>query len=621
MARCGCASGCSCLVVGAPPIVVYGNGSPGAPFTVGISYGNQTGCAGIAACVADNLGAGLTYDEATAKIQAMISRDPSNGLTFGSDSGLFAAGGGGGGATCQKSVATLPVAPGVTGAYSVAALINPYNSPFGLEYCLANEIDIVHFIAAATSDNVAWVSEYDAGQVNAGRSSIYETAYARYLDSATIKSVVNYAGDPNDPFSGGTVAARVPGSGWYGWLAPNYQQPLVSDFLARMDGKAVALIDCHDAGDPTNVEADNIQAVLRAVRDYCAQAWTMMGVRSIANASTVINAGVEPIMMPTYPATWGTTTLPYTVAALQAAAIHWIALPYFYADSVFTTYKNAGFQVLMTGATRHADKTRLTTLGVRGFLGNDPVYTRGPATRDYRRAQDPWSQRRMGNGQLSHATDLSSVAGTGTRGYHRRPVSPSITGLEGLMIPARFGNGGYSPTILCGWECPLQTPTAYTISLEIQYDTLPVGSPSDRIGLLFAMPTDVSPFGWNGSDGNPTAMPVNGAKSCYRAFQRVNGDIGIGVFSATGVYSDLVVVASPAIAADVWNTYLLTVTPTQLTWRRTTSGGTNYTATIANSVNRGAYFGVEKEELHPENSQYGYIGGFRNLKVTGQGDD
>lgn len=624
MARCGCAAGCSCLVVGSSPLVVTGNGSPGAPFTVSISYGGKTGCAGIAACVGANLGPGLTYDLATSNIQALVSRDADNGLTFGSDNGLYASGtgGGGGGPTCQKSVASLPLAPKVAGAWSMAGLMGPYNSPYQVDYCVANGIDIVHFTTCATSDGVAFISEYDTGQLAETRCSVYETGPVRYTDSATVQSIWNYAGDLNDPYPGpgrGTSGDRAPGSGWYGWLAPNYFQWTLPQLLARLGGKSVALADCRDAGEPDNVEADNVQAALRAVRDYCAQKWTMIGVQSLANASTVLNAGVEAIMMVKGPDTgWGTTALPYTVASLLAAGVKWVALSHYYANSVFTAYKNAGINVLMWGASRHSDRTRLEGLGIRGFLGHDPVYTRGPAVSDYRKTRDPWSRRRMGNGQLTHVTDQTGVVGPDVRGYHRHPGSGALGALEGLMLPARWGNGGGSPNVLCGWECPLQNPTSYTISVEMQYDTVPTGTTA-KLGLLFGMATDEGRFGWNGADGNPLNMPAR-RNSCYRAFQRVNGEIGLGVFAADGTYTDLQVVSSPAVSADVWNTYLLTVTPTQLTFRRTTGTGGVYTVTAAHSTFRGGYFAVEKEELHPESTQYSFIGGFRNLVVGGQGD-
>lgn len=620
MARCGCAAGCSCLVVGSSPVFVSGNGSPGAPFVVGISQDGKTGCAGIAACVAANLGPGLTYDPATGLLQAFVSRDAGNALDFGSDNGLFSSGGGGGGgSSCRLSIDTLPTSK-VSGAWAVAGLMNPFNSPYGLEYCIANKIDITHMNVAATADGAMWVAEYNNGLLAMSRSTIYESKHARYLDSAAVKAAVNKPSDENNPYPGSqATGTRQWRSGWYGWLAPDYRQMLVSDALRMADGKTVCLLDCLDAGEVDNLEAENVQAAIRAVRQYCAQDWAFIGVSTIANATTVLNGNCEPMLMVPKPDQWGTTTLPLSPTAVLASGVKWMALSHYYADSVFYAYKDLGVNVLSWGATRHAHRTRSETLGIRGFLGFDPVYTRGPAVYDYRRAVDPWSQRRMGNGQLSHMTDADLVTGTGPRGYMANsPTSGAPFAPEGLYTATRWGDGGGVPSVLCGWVCPLKNATSYTVSVEMMFDQLPVGA-TGKLGLVFGMPTDENTFLYNGSTGNPQNMPV-GVRAGYRVWQRNNGGLGIGIWAPdTGAYTQLTEVTTPAPAADVWSTYLLTVTATTITWRRTLASGTSYTASVTNNVWRGPYLAVEKEELHPENTQYGFAGAFKNLVVSNQG--
>ncbi len=606
-------------MVGASPVLVSGNGSPGAAFTVSINYNGKTGCAGIAACVGANLGPGLTYDEATGTIQAMVSRDSDNALTFGSDNGLFSGGSGGGGDTCRKSVGSLPAAPNVVGAWSMAGLLNPFNSPEGISYAIANQCDIVHMQVVATADGAGWVSEYAPGYMWNQRSTIYQSNHVKFIDSASVKATINMAGTVNNPYPGTQInPSRVWHSGWYGWGAQPFTQLLATDALDLIDGKTVALMECGDADDPASHEAANVQAVLRAVRTYCAQDWVMVGVEDIANGVTAQNAGVTAVMMPPMPATWGTTTLPYTVAELTTANIKWVALSHFHADSVFTAYKNAGIQVLMCGASRHVDRTRMQNLGIRGFLGHDPVYTRGPAPHDYRNQTDPWSRRRPGNGQLTHRTDQYGTTGIDVRGFLPAPAAGQAVNPEGLYIPPRWGQGGISPAILCGWACPLRNATNYTISLDMMFDTLPVSGGYGKMGLLFGMTDDRNLFAWNGADGNPQNLPVGG-RSAYRAYQRTNGQVGIGYFDATGTWNILTEVASPVPAADVWNTYTLTVTPSTITFRRTTTSGANYTATATHSALRGGYFAVEKEELNPSNNQYGYQGAFRRLNLTNQG--
>ena len=55
MARCGCQGSCSCVIQGASPITVTGNGSVQQPYIITLSLNGQSGCAAITACVAANL--------------------------------------------------------------------------------------------------------------------------------------------------------------------------------------------------------------------------------------------------------------------------------------------------------------------------------------------------------------------------------------------------------------------------------------------------------------------------------------------------------------------------------------------------------------------------------------
>lgn len=619
MARCGCSAGCACLVVGAGPVLVTGNGSPGSPFVVTLSEGGFTGCKAITACVGENLGPGLAYDPNTGTIQAQVSRDAGNTLTFGSDNGLFGTGTGGGGATCAKSVTGLPVLPNlVVGAESLAGLMGPFNSPYQLDYCLSAGVDFVHFGVAATADADAWVSDSTSGQVTSARTNLYGNQYARYMDSSAVRTAWSYAGDLNDPFPGVTGSNRVFASGWYGYMTPNHFMMMIGDALKQIGARSVAVIDCQTQGAITNQEATNVAAALRAIRQQCAQTWSMVGFQDLAQVSTINLAGTTALYMSAIPVNWGTTTHPTTPAALTAVGCNWIALHENYADSVFNSYRTAGFNVIMQGANRQVDRARVVTLGIRGFMSFDPVYTRGPGVVDYRRIRNPWAQRRMGVGQLSHLTDQGFHVGTIPRGYFAHPPSGSLVAPPGLYIPPGFGNGGGTPLLLCGWECPLIAPTSYTISVDMMFDTLPIGT-TGKLGLLFAMADDSNIFQYNGSDGNPRGYPAP-VLSFYRAYQRVNGEIGLINYTA-GVTTTLATLASPAPATGLFNTYLLTVTPTTITWKRTLGGGTTYSVTATNSARRGPYFGIEKEELNPGNTQFQFRGVFDNLVVTGQESD
>ncbi|MFR9675863.1 hypothetical protein [Streptomyces sp. TR02-1] len=545
-----------------------------------------------------NVGQGLAYSPATHQLSARLSSDSGNALTFGSDGGLFGSGGGGPApVACRKSVAGLP-ATGVVGAESLAGFLHPFNSPYGLDYCLQHDIDMVHVQVAATVDGAAWLAEGSDGEVSEGRSSLYKTEPARRLQSDTITSTLNFAGDVDDPkWLLSPPDRNTRGGGWYGWLAPRYQNWLLPEFLQRLDGKAVAFVSCTASGAPAT-ETSNLTAALRAVRQKCAQPWTMLAIQDLANATTVLNAGVAACLTPGRP-TWGTTDLPYPVADVQTAGVKWIALSMYYADSVFATYRDAGINVLATGVSRHFHRQRFEALNIRGALSGDPVYYRGPSTYDYRsNIADPWAQRRPALGQLTLLTDQNMVLGDRKRGFPKKSQ-------EGIFIENDWGGGLGLPSVLCGWRCPLPKSDTYSIEVDIMFDTLPESGGGGKMALLFGAATDQDTFQWT-----PEYQLPPGNMSMYRAWQRHTGQIGIGKWhETTGEWNVLAELDTPAVAVGVWNTYQLDVTPARVTWTRKTIDSGPYTIFTEDTTYRGPYFFCEKEELTAQ-----FQGGFRRVR-------
>jgi len=626
MARCGCSGTCSCVIQGSSPISVTGNGSVQAPFVVSLSAGGQTGCAAIVACLAGNLGPGLIYNEGTGDLQVRLSDQAGNAAAFNTD-GLYVPSGGTPPtpATCLQTIADLPAAPNTVGAAYLAQLRGAYSSPHQVDWCLATGCDIIQFRCATSSDDVGVISDLSTHDLTDTRTSIYISQDIRQLSAAQAKAVLNYAGDENDPqgfniASGGDRTDRR--GGWYGWLQPTYYTQLLTDFLTRIDGKSVALIECIPASTSPYPESTAIVGAIRAVLQYCAQAWAFIGVRTVANATTVNNAGITPIMIPATPTTYNTTALPYTTAELTAAGITWILLDTKYADSVFTTYKNAGFQVLMYTTSRHVERTRVITLGIRGAMADDPVYYRGATGASgwaygYRTETDPWEHRMIGTGQLSFRTDQHSVASNG--GFVRGRTEAAE---QGLILPASFGDNLGRPSVLLGWLCPifgLANPPNWTLDWDMKWNTLAtVSATRAKMGLLFGATSDRDTYDWPQADAvqNPSAYP-EGQKTLYRVFQRQNGEIGIAKWaSQASAISYLAVASTPAVAADVWNSYRLTVSPTQITFRRTTSGGTQYTVTTADTQYRGGWVWLEKEEGSNGDTVNPFEGKFRNFALS-----
>lgn len=622
MARCGCQGSCSCVVQGASPITVTGNGSVQQPYIISLSLNGQTGCAAITACIAANLGPGLVYDEGTGDIQLRLSTDDGNTLTFGTDEGLKNLDGvAPNPVICVTGIDSLPAAPDVVGAQDLGGLLGAYSSPASLERSIATGSDLHFFHVGSTSDDVGVVTDYWDHRITAGRTNIYIGQDSRQLSSSTVKSVYNYAGDVNDPQSYTPAEDAVDRldrrGGWYGWLEPRYYQPLVTDFLDRIHGHGVAVLDITE--DPVNgvygEDTARIGAV-RAILEYCAQDWAMIGCNLITTATTVINAGITPIMISQpRPATWGTATLPWPVADLTAAGIEWLAISDRYADSVFATYRDAGLQVLMQTNSRHHQRARVETLNIRGATAYDPIYFRGPVTGDwpygYRTETDPWEHRRMGGGQLTFSTDAQAVLSSG--GFVRGRTEATE---QGLIIPAGFGNGLGRPGILLGWLCPMTAPTNFALDWDMKWDTLATNSSTRaKMGVMFGAATDRDVYDWPAGDAgqNPVGYP-EGQKTLYRIYQRQNGEIGIAKWASQA--SDITYLAtatSPAVAAGVWNSYRLRVTPTQITFTRTVTNGTQYTVTAADSQYRGGYLWCEKEETFNGSPANPFQGMFRSF--------
>ncbi|MGW7504384.1 hypothetical protein ACWGIR_23025 [Streptomyces albidoflavus] len=625
-----------------PPLHAEGTGTARDEWVLSLRYKGRKGGEALALLLCENVGPGLQCTEGgtlraagaqvaaaygsralaapgQAQIMAKLSTDAGNLLRFGSDDGLLVTSDGGGSgdpAACGKSIESLP-ASGVMGAFLLAGLHHPFNSPYGVQYCIANGIDITHVRTVATADGVAWLAEYESGNVTMARSTIYSSAPASQLDSDLIATTYNTAGYPTNPRVG-----EVDGEdgGWYGWLAAKYHNWFLPEMLARVNGKTVVLADCMaDEAEGTAVsEAANVAAVLRAGKQACAQKWLLVGVEEVANAQTVVANGFTPIMMPQFAGTqvkWGETKAPYTVEELTGAGVKWARLTEKYADSVFEAYKAAGISVLMLDSSRQYVQERADRVA-RGRLCLDPVYARGVDAFDYRRpGADPWQRKRMCLGQLSHNTDNFQVVGVEPRGYVKNNHSTSGT-KDGIVLTAGFGDGRGSPALLVGYRCPVPKPEeSYSITWDMQCETIPTGAgAASKLGILFCAMTDQGPLAWEDDEArNPVGWPAP-KRQMYRAYWRAKtGEIGIGRWDEAGAYTSKEV-ATPKPVANGWVSFEVKVTPDSLSFTRKGTGGK--TVTLEDALWRGPYVFLEKEELHVEDGAYRFRGGYRRLVVT-----
>lgn len=615
---CGC-GGASITVEGEGLICVRQEGARPTRYIVSICSESGDACEAIRQCIVDALGPGLTYDEATGQIQVCLSDDAGNTLHFGGDQ-------------CLKNLdGVQPVPPlcgqtiddlpetGVVGATSVAGLHYPYSSPYGVAYCLANRVDIIHFQVGGTADGVAVVTDNWNQRVEQDNTSVFVGQEVRQMNASAVNSAWSYAGNPDDPESVNLPETPRPtpeerGGGWWGWLAQNYYQPLAEDFLRMIEAKSVAWLSCVTNPESPYGEEHHVPSAIRVVLQQCAQEWALIGVAQIPNAQTVLNAGITPILNPDglQPITWGTTVLPYPVGDVTGAGVEWIALSDHYADSVFEAYRDAGVNVLMLGNSRHSTKARVNALGIRGAMAFDPVYyvwdDRGA---DIRPEWDPWEHRRPSLGMLTHETDVPHVIAKDVRGYAEAAE-------QGLILPAGFGKGLVRPTVLAPGS-PIADPTDYTLEWDAKWLTLAASASRAKMGILFGAETDRNTLAWEPDpDVNPNGYP-EGQQTLYRAWVRQNGELGLAKWDGPNPDGNFVVLATtstPSITVDEWSSYTVRVQGSTITLTRNL-GGQEWSVVAEDSQYRGPYWFIEKEETFggdPDPDRR-FAGKFRNIGV------
>jgi hypothetical protein len=567
--NCGCATGRGIVMDGVDPVLVTGLGVPGSPFIVSLRHGDKTGCSALVACLADIMGDGLTYNAASDSIRVVLSGDDRNTLKFGSDGGLKVykylpkAG------ACQEQERLIPsTCPTdlLVGAHKMAALAGPFSAGYQVDYCLANEIDILHCHTFASVDGVACVTDHWDGAFPPSRYLVNRSASVGTVTADQYKRTVAVAGAWTDPEMrlDATSDTSDRDGGWWGWRVSDFNALTLADVLQRARGKMMVLADCQHSN--AEQEAKNVQAVLRTSAQLCWQDIMFVGVRNISNARTVLESGGEPIMIHDTEIAHSTTTAQWSAADVAAAGVRWAALTKQYADGVFNEYTSAGIKVLMLKADRHHERQRCTTLGLCGYLSSDPVYTRGPVPYDYRMDKDPTRLGNVGPGMLSWQTSRGSFAGLvnkDARGYSK---NGELGG--GLWTFSGWGDGRGRPTVLVGWACPLPHPTAYTIEFQVRYDSATDGQAA-KIGFLLGVANDVDPYNWPSGSLYPSVRPF-----AYNIYLRQSGWLGISLLHEDGSTSYLNgdTAAASATGQEVrWDTGATTGTPPRLPvgqWQR-----------------------------------------------------
>lgn len=561
----------------------------------GCNNAQSTTCDAIMTCMADAVGMGLDFNEATRQIELRISGDAGNAATIGSDDGLLAPGTvGPGPMTWLKTVATLPA--DAISAASGGNLVGPATAPDMIEYLIANNVDIYSPPCYVLADGTVFES-IAAPTTSVTTYTDNPGSIATGLTSSLNLEQMNYdAGtrvNPTSRNSNAPASLLTPDGGWGGFYAPQFKPRTIDAMLRQIRGRMVVSIRLQRASIATEAIELSIRNTVAAVVAAGAQDWVIVEVPALladdsrapiddwvpiitdAGIAAGVNASAEYLM-----------ASPFTPAEIVASGATWVTVvgpgrSDGVTNARITALVGAGLQVTVVTTARQYWTTNAFSLGARSVSSPDPVYARGSrgVTGDlaYRQVRMPGLATKTSViGGLTAVTDESTAMWNA--GFSR-------TDLDGRWFPLEYGWSGTSPRIrnsqLLGHLCPHPNTTNYTISLRVRRAS--DADPDNRTAaLFFAVPDDrgISHIG---------AVPNPGANGYIAALNsRTSGTrmqlLVVTAGSQTALGS--VTTGATAYPADTWVTLTVTVTPTTVSM---TSSTNTAVISASNTAWRGGY--------------------------------
>lgn len=478
MARpCGCAGECGCTVVGIDGIRTSGSGTVRDPILVGLNNplgGN--GCEAVLDCVGGALANGLSYNDTLGQISTRLSGDADNNIIYGSDGGLYATGEGGGGGDGGVTVASLPATNLIGGLYGAGyahfpeATLWPYEAAMDIE-----DIQFIHVPVRRIGDGMPVaqhrriMSDYTLASFGLTTLDFDLHMYKRIV----VKPSGSIFPDETYDALAGYFGAAHPDTGVRG----GHGGLLLSDVFRITGRRKVLVLQCKDVGSTvgdTLLPDTTFQLMDNLVRQWGMTQGIIAGSEIPSTASAGEKASIVQGMLRFKNA--GAATAMFFADATQLAAYPPATLATLYGDGtgpgwVFlnyelaeanpanaTAYRDAGFQVILTGAHRQYHYELQRTLGLRGIDCADPVYAAGfKSAFRYRRMDAEWTWPTPDWGRHAYRTQNITTP-TWERGY--TDSGKLFIEQFSLVNPATspdFQRTGYM--VLAGEQCPIADPT------------------------------------------------------------------------------------------------------------------------------------------------------------------
>lgn len=576
-----------------------------------------TSCDAIMSCIADNLGRGLEFNEVTRQIELRLSTDPDNVAAIGTDEGFFSPTvTGPGDMVWPQTVATLPAqAMSATGG---GIGVGPSTSPYLVEYCIANGIDMYATTVLIGSDGVpletvsgagAPVTTYtdNPGALTWGQSSSLTMASINYDAGTRV--------NPTGRNSNAPASLLTPDGGWAGFYENQYTGRTVAELLRLVRGRMVVDLRVNRTSmTPEEIEA-TIVATVQAVVDAGAQDWCIVNVPGYLadNSPSPITTWVPLVTAQGITAavnlvTEATATSVQPTATIVASGATWVSairddgMDDTVTDARISALVAAGLQVMARTTSRQYWTTyNFTTLGVRLVEGPDPVYARGVRGQagdlNYRQTMISGLQTRTAvSGALTPVTDNERSIWNG--GFAQIPRS-------GRYFPAQYGWSGttsrFANNQLLGTICPIPDTVNFSIRLRLWREARPTFSSARWAGIFWGNPGDRDISQLLGVSVNPNRdgynCIVHEATAGVRAaiYRHDNGTSTTLVSTTTG----------QGWEHDVVMDLIVTVTGSAIQFQ-VTSPNQNVTLNTTDSTYRGPYAFYSWNDQGAQQFMHGY---------------
>lgn len=602
----------------------------------GCNAASATTCDAIVLCVAANLGPGLRYNTVSGQLAVRLSGDSGNAASFGSDSGLYvpgpdtppdpAAG--------RKTIAGLPERAFCANQGGGGSML-PFGSPHGIEYAVANRMDMISFHTFALADGVA------INRVTTPYTALHEftdnpsSIAWEQLSSVQLPSLNVDAGtrvNPTGTENGAPPSLETPYGGWFGFYARQYAPITLAEALHRLAARAVAYMACFGGFDEEQISR-NVDAAVRAVLQVQAQDWAIVGFSPYVDdgtgtiivsplwpgwAADIAASGVTPAVDLFEDDDGGGQVSP---ADVIAAGVEWVRFKITDAEggtalSRVQEFIDAGLQVMVQTDSRQFSTQRAYNMGVRVVMCDSPVYARGgrgeTGDLDYRKTV-------VIPGLVTRTSMEGSLTRRTNDGWGRADAGWARQSTPGRYFGARFAwDGGIGPRInaqLLGEICPHETPSSWRLRVRFRVDPTQTEVPtgiSPKLGMFTCAPTDRDITTFDDGTGPELNSWVNGYWSHVRVGSSRQGEVTLGKVT-DGDYEVLEESESfPSINYGDWIYMSFSVTPTDVTLAvRHNTLPDDIIYTVADTTHRGpyAFYGWEDTHILPADNQ-GFVHGY-----------